>query len=123
MSSPDFPAYPNDPTGDALRMIAEGGSDMSQPMEIEYHIFVPDQPTGHAVSEVLREKGYDVELWCDEEDEGWTCTCYRNMLATHEGITAFEGELEAWCEPLGATPDGWGTFGNGEEEVTEAGQA
>lgn len=104
--------YPNDPTGDALREIADGGSDMSLPMEIEFHIFAKDQASGDAVSTAMRAAGLDTEVWCDEETNQWTCTCYKTMLATYDGILETEAMLTRICEPLGGTPDGWGTYGN-----------
>ena len=110
------PTYPNDPTGDALRSIAESGSDMNQPMEIEYHIFVEDQAAGDAVSTALRAAGLDTEVWCDEETDEWTCTCYKTMLATYDGILETEAMLAKLCEALGGTPDGWGTYGNADDE-------
>ncbi|MCG8435309.1 MAG: ribonuclease E inhibitor RraB [Gammaproteobacteria bacterium] len=35
--------YPNDADGDALRRIAADGSDMTKPMEVDYHVAAPDQ--------------------------------------------------------------------------------
>lgn len=107
--------FPNDPTGDALRSIADSGSDLSQPMEIEFHIHVTDQLSGNNVSKAIEEAGMETDLWCDEETEEWTCTCYKTMHATYEGIIGTEEMLAELCDPLGGTPDGWGTFGNAED--------
>jgi hypothetical protein len=35
------------------------------------------------------------------------------MLATYDGVIAIQAELARISVPLGAYPDGWGTFGNG----------
>lgn len=110
-------SYPKDPTGDALRSIAESGSDMNEPMEIEFHIFVGDKTSGDAIVKAVESEGFEADLWCDEDTEDWTCTCYKSMLATYDGITKTEELLSEVCSPFGGEPDGWGTFGNSDVDL------
>src|SRR5688572_11898716 len=107
-------AFPNDADGDALRRIAEDGSDMSRPMLINFHVAVPDEQSAQALGEVACKLGYRVELYESSECTlPFTCECSTRMLATYQGVMAIQEELAALSKPFGGIPDGWGTFGNG----------
>ena len=107
-------SLPSDADGDALRRIAEDGSDISKPMLINFHVAVPDERSAQALAEVVSELGYHVELYESAECTlPFTCECSTRMLATYDGVMAIQEELAALSKPFGGIPDGWGTFGNG----------
>lgn len=108
--------YPKDADGDALRRVAEGGSDMSKPMEIDFHIAFEKQAGAEAVAEAAAKIGYSATVYRDEEDDLWTCECSKEMLATYDGVIAAQSELDALSAPHGGHGHGWGTFGNVEED-------
>jgi hypothetical protein len=104
--------YPDDADGGALRGLASGGSDMSRPMEIDFTIAVPDERAARNVAAAVVKRGYAADVFFDDEDNAWTCTCTKTMLATYEGVVAAQRELADVCAPFGGTCDGWGSFGN-----------
>ena len=97
-----------------LEHLAANGSDMSQPMFIDFHIAVPSVAAGVAVGEAALALGYEVECAYDEDEDEWTCTCSKSMVATHAAVTACELELDALAEPHEGFIDGFGSFGNGD---------
>jgi Regulator of ribonuclease activity B len=108
-----MPLYPSDADGDALRRVAEHGSDMSKSMDVEFAIRVPDQSAGQTISDLAMQRGYACHLW--QSDEGnWDCICTRNMVLTYDEVVAAQRELNDLARPYGGHIDGWGTFGNAE---------
>ena len=103
--------YPDDADGDALRRVAATGADMSRPMEIEFFVAVPGREAGEAVARLVAAAGYRPELVHDEEDDRWDCYCRKTMLATHEGVTAAQRDLDELGRAFGGSSDGWGTSG------------
>ncbi len=106
---------PDDANGDALRRVFSDGSDPSQPMDIDFHIAVPDAQACELVAAAAKEHGYDTKVVEDEEDGSWTCWCTIRMLATYEGIAESEDLLGTLSQPHGGYLDGWGTYGNAED--------
>jgi regulator of RNase E activity RraB len=116
--------YPNDADGDALRLVASSGNDMSKPMDIDFQVAAPDEATAKRVADEAVKLGYRISIYCDDEEvdeeesefeEGgdpWTCECTKAMIPTYDAIIAAQLELDAIAKPLGAYSDGWGTFGN-----------
>jgi regulator of RNase E activity RraB len=106
--------FPNDSDGDALRRVANDGSDMSKPMCIDFHVAVPDEAAAKGLAETVYRFGYRVSIYDSAEGPlPWTCEVSTRMLATHEGVLAVQEELAELSAPFGGHPDGWGTFGNG----------
>jgi hypothetical protein len=85
------PIYPDDPDGDALRAVADAGSDMSA---------------------VLEAAGFEPELFQDEETLRWSVYCPITMIADYDDIVRTQKVLGELVAPIGGTPDGWATLGN-----------
>jgi regulator of RNase E activity RraB len=118
--------YPDDLDGEVLRMIAEDGHDMTQPMDVEFHVAAATEEVAEKIAEAAVELGYeafidfddgsDDEEVEDEITEPWTCTCRKAMVLEYDAIMASQSELDAIARPMGGYADGWGTFGNVEVE-------
>ena len=104
--------YPSDADGDALRRVASDGNDMSQPMDIEFSVIVPDRLSAERVVSTSAEHGYAASLYHDDEDDRWTVYCTKRMLASYDGVVRAQAELDRLSSPFGGCCDGWGTFGN-----------
>jgi len=104
--------YPNDADGDGLRRVAAGGSDMSQPMEIDFFIAVPDKKSGEAIAAKIELLGYKTKLSLDSESDEWTCYCSRFMVPTYASVVECQKKLNHLSKEFGGYSDGWGTFGN-----------
>ncbi|MEZ6127775.1 MAG: ribonuclease E inhibitor RraB [Planctomycetaceae bacterium] len=118
--------YPDDLDGEVLRMIAEDGNDMTQPMEVEFHVAAATEEDAETIADAAEKLGYeafiDFDDGSDDEDledeitEPWTCTCRRTMVLEYDAIMQAQAELDELARPLGGYADGWGTFGNVERE-------
>jgi signal recognition particle subunit SEC65 len=106
--------FPNDADGDALRRIADLGSDLSRPMFVNFQVAVPDEESAKELAAVARKLGYRVSVY-DSSDCAlpWTSECSTRMVVTYESVLAIQDELAEISRPFGGFPDGWGTFGNG----------
>ena len=104
--------YPADDDGDALRMVATSGADMSKPMTIEFTVAVPSVDIARSLAERISAVGYSPDLFVDDEGGAVSLYCARSMLATYEGVVAAQSELNSICELVGANCDGWITAGN-----------
>ncbi len=111
--------FPEDPDGDALFQVAKLGSDLSEPMEIDFIVAVPDEAAGKSVARAARAEDFVTEVGTDEDGE-WIVYCTRTMIASYESIVGAQDELRALAGPLGGEPDGWETAGNVTEEEAEA---
>ena len=102
--------YPDDADGDALRRVVLDGSDMCEPMEIDFHVGLLHTVGAEGFAASARAAGYATKLHPD--GLAWTCTCTRAMLATYENVIAAQFELNALADPHDGFCEGWGTWGN-----------
>ena len=106
--------FPHDADGEALRRIAEDGSNLSKPMFINFQVVVPDEESAKGLASIAGKLGYHVSIYESPDcDLPWTCECSSRMLATYETVIAIQEELAEISVQFGGHPDGWGTFGNG----------
>jgi hypothetical protein len=113
-----YDEYPNDADGDALRRVAGGGSDMSEPMDVDFQIAAPDESTAMTIAEIAARLGYRTRIYnyteddAEDESHSWTCECSKTMVLTYDAALAAQAELDEIARPLSAYADGWATFGN-----------
>lgn len=104
--------YPDNDTGNVLRQIRKGGSDMSRPMEMDFHVAVPSERAGRLVAARCEAEGFTVELTRDSNGPNWTCTCTKSIVPTYATVSAIEAQMNAFSRDVGGYADGFGTFGN-----------
>src|SRR4051812_14806882 len=102
---------PHDSDGDAIRRVISGGSDLSRPMDIDYHISASSAQVAERVAAEARKLGFKAEVVKDESGT-FTASCSRTMILSYQGVIDLQSSLSEMCIPLGAYSDGWGTFGN-----------
>jgi regulator of RNase E activity RraB len=107
-----LPELPRDADADAMRRLVRDGSDLGEPMSVDFFVAVPDEASGEKVAEAARREGYRVTVARDGDADAWTCYCATEMLVTHEAVVAAQRRLAEISRPLGGRSDGWGTFGN-----------
>ncbi len=105
---------PHGADGDALRRLAETGSDMSKEMEIDFAVEVPDQHSGLAFAAVVGAMGFRTRVSHDSVTGEWTCYCSRAMVPSYDAVVAVQRALEQAGRTFNARPDGWGSYGNAE---------
>jgi hypothetical protein len=108
----------------ALQRMADAGSDMTQPMFMDFFVAVPNEAAGELVAQAAQALGFTTELEQDDEDEDdeddeepmWTCVCSKDMVADVDSVTAAEQQLDSLSSPYRGFVDGFGSFGNAPEE-------
>jgi len=118
--------YPNDADGDALRRIANDGSDVSQPIEVDFTVDAGSSEAGHRIAAAAEELGYRTRVAENDADEEggedddlagrWTVYCTRDIVLTYQSVMAAQAELDRISAPFGGRTDGWGTFGHAAAE-------
>jgi regulator of RNase E activity RraB len=106
---------PNDADGDTMRRVIAGGSDISRPMKIDFHIAAPNEEAAEKIASVVKQRGFEMDSYYDRDRGGLTCSCSRTMILSHSGLLHVQEELSELSGPHGGHTDGWGTFGNKEE--------
>lgn len=107
-------AFPDDENGHTLKKIADYGTDLSQSYLIDFNHLLPDESAAKRFSEAARALGYQVEVYqpededLEEGDTDWDICCKKQMIPTHQAITAAEKELAGLADSFGGCSDGWG---------------
>jgi hypothetical protein len=109
-------ALPDDATGDALKRLADHGSDLARPMEMDFFVAVPSEASGHAVAAEVRDHGFTTSVEQDAETGNWTCYCMKTIMPSHAEVVQIEKRLDELARPHGGHADGFGSFGNAEDE-------
>jgi hypothetical protein len=107
-----LPDLPRDADGDSIRRLMHEGSDLAEPMSVDFFVAVPDETSGRAVAEAAQTVGFRTHVERDGQTDAWTVYCAREMLVTHDAVVAAQRQLDEISRPHGGRADGWGTFGN-----------
>lgn len=125
-------SFPDDEDGQVLANLAEYGIDMTQPLEIEFAVAVPDEAAADATLEAMVKAGYndariefdegepDEEGEIDPDDEefgpSWTIYTSIHMVPEHAEILRIQAELDQLARPHGGGADGWGVLLDADED-------
>ena len=122
--------YPDDADGRVLAGLAAHGVDMSQPLEIEFPVAVPDEASAKKVHQAMARAGYDSHIEFDEgepDDDGdaddeefgpsWTVFANVRMIPEYDEIMRIQAELDELARPFGGNSDGWGVLLDDDTEV------
>ncbi|HSM42049.1 MAG TPA: ribonuclease E inhibitor RraB [Afifellaceae bacterium] len=105
-------ALPDGATGNALKRLADRGSDLALPMEMDSFIAVPPEASGLAVAAEVREHGFATSVERDAETGDWTCYCTKTIVPSYIEVVRIENRLDELARPHGGYADGFGSFGN-----------
>jgi regulator of RNase E activity RraB len=109
--------FPEDADGNALRNSIKNGSDLSRPMLVNFQIAVPSEDAAKQLADVTSKLGYKVSVYESPECSlPWTCECSARIVATYDSLGAYQKELAVLAARVDGHPDGWGSFGNKDEE-------
>uniref|UniRef100_A0A7C2NVA2 Ribonuclease E inhibitor RraB n=1 Tax=Schlesneria paludicola TaxID=360056 RepID=A0A7C2NVA2_9PLAN len=118
-------SFPDDADGEVLAELAAHGVDLSQPLEIEFPVAVPDEASADKTQAALAKAGYESRIEYDEgepDEEGnidpddeefgpaWTVYVNRLMVPEHGEIQRIQAELDRLSQPFGGYCDGWGVL-------------
>lgn len=106
--------FPDDADGDALRRVAGDGSDMSQPMLVEFIVDASTQADAEAIARRAEQRGYAAQI--SEDDGALTVYLAVSMIASYDGVVSRQREISDFVSAFGSTCESWGTFGNAESK-------
>ncbi len=104
--------FPNDSDGDSLRRVVESGSDLSQPMSIDFIVDAPNEQAARLIAKLVTAEGFDPSLSDNGGAASWSVFCSKFMLATYEAVVAARTQLNEIARAHGGRCDEWQTFGN-----------
>ena len=90
-----------------LRRMKDSGFDFAAYHCIEFYAIFPEEKPAKVVAKQFCGESLNAQIQV-RPDGVWHLQVSKVMYATHEGIGAFEADLEALVVPLGGTLDGWG---------------
>lgn len=122
--------YPDDADGEVLAELASHGIDMSQPLEFEFFVAVPDEEAANQVADGLENAGFESQIEFDEGDvdfdtelddgeefgPAWTVYANVKMIPEYDEIIRIQSELDGIAKPFGGYADGWGVMVDNDEE-------
>lgn len=99
-------------TRDAIDQWQSDGSDLSQPMEIDFFVAVPDEASGQTVATAAQALGFATNVEQDSDSAEWTCYCTITIVPSFEAVRAAELQLDEIAKKVGGYADGFGSYGN-----------
>ena len=105
-------SFPDDADGQTLRNIEAHGSDLSQPMLIDFAVDAPSQEVAEFVVSRLKGRGLVSNCSANEIDNRWSVYIPVLMTPNYDEIVLFQKVLDDDLAQFGAKSDGWGSFGN-----------
>ena len=97
---------PADPDADTLEELTRVGSDLDQPHEIEFFLYVETQ--AEAIAAALRSEEFRAEVQPTETEGCWLCLATRTMRPELEVLHRLRARFTALAEASGGAYDGWG---------------
>lgn len=105
-------SIPNNETGAALRQFVEDGSNLSEPMEIDFFVAVPSEQKGNAIALEAQGLGFKTSIELDDVTDEWTCYCTKTLIPEYSEMLKIENQLSSIAELHGGYLDGFGSYGN-----------
>lgn len=107
--------FPDDENGDVLRRMAASGFDFGRAHDVDFYAVFAEQANAALVTRQLIDADLSENALAgvstnSMQDGGIELKVVRKMLATHDGITAFERRLSDLCAAHGGRLDGWGVM-------------
>lgn len=97
-----------DVDANTLSELAEAGSDLSQPHEMEFFFYLPTEQAAQAVAETLRQDGFTIRLESVDPDHDWLCLGSREMTPALAELQRLRTRFTSLAESHGGAYDGWG---------------
>lgn len=99
-------------TKDALERLRRAGSNLGRPLQMDFFVAVPDEPSGVSVARLATALGFTTSVEQDSSSGHWTCYCTKTVVPSFEMVTTIERQLDDLARPMGGHIDGFGSFGN-----------
>jgi hypothetical protein len=109
-----------DATWAALQRIAQDGSDLGRPLQMDFFVAVPNEESGQVVASRASALGFTTSVERDSETGAWTCYCTKIIIPRYEIVAGIESQLDALAYDVDGYSDGFGTFGNAQGSDVES---
>lgn len=91
-----------------LSELADAGSDLSLPHEMEFFFYLPTEQAAQSVAETLRREGFAIRLEAVDPGHDWLCLGTREMTPAHDELQRLRTRFTTLAESHGGAYDGWG---------------
>lgn len=108
-----------------LKMLSDGGNDMSREMVIDYEVAVDTEENADQIADEAENSGFQSHVFFDNgstsEEEGesvaatWKCVCSKFMIPEHSDIQDAKVTIARIARKFNGQFESWGTFGNAKE--------
>jgi regulator of ribonuclease activity B len=103
-----FLTFPADLNGDVLRKMQDDGDDLTKARDIEYCFLFESERDAKAFASDVARLALRAVVGPYPAESCWDVIVSKNMLPTHEGITATEQLLGDLASDHDGSSDGWG---------------
>jgi hypothetical protein len=97
----------------ALARLEHEGSDLQQPLAIDFFVAVPSAAAGEIVADRARCVGFRTSVEHDVPTDTWTCYCSIVIVPALSTVVRIEEQLDKLAQDVGGYADGFGSYGNG----------
>ncbi len=97
-----------DVDANTLSELAEAGSDLTQPHEMEFFFYLPTEQAAQHVAAALRQDGFAIRLESVDPDHDWLCLGTREMTPVLDELRRLRSRFTKLAESHGGAYDGWG---------------
>jgi len=101
---------PDDETGKSLKQFIKDGSDLTNPMQIDFFIAMSFKEEGEKIALKVQDIGFETSLEKNVLDSDWTCYCTKTIIPEYSEVVRIEAQLSFISEPYGGYLDG--SYGN-----------
>lgn len=106
-----------------LKMLSDGGNDMSREMVIDYEVIVDSEENADQIADEAENSGFQSHVFFENgstsEEEAvaatWKCVCSKPMIPEHSGIQDAKATVVRIARKFNGQFESWGTFGNAKE--------
>lgn len=109
MNNTDFP---DDADGQAIRRIAEAGSDLTKPMDVDIQIMASRKNDANNAELRLLSNDFSVRKYFHEDTQDWDVVGTKSLVLTYTDIIRLQQEVANFLSGLDCVVDGWGSSGN-----------
>lgn len=98
-----------DPDAETLEELVRAGSDLAEPHEVEFFLYVETSAQATALAAELQREGFTTEVRPTETEQCWLCLATRLMRPELAELRRWRERFNVLAERAGGAYDGWGT--------------
>ena len=97
-----------EPDAATVAALARAGSDLRQPHDLEFFLYLPTAAAAEDVATTLRADGFMTRVSLDEKASEWLCLATRQLCPNVTELGRLRIRLSALASAAGGEYDGWG---------------